>query len=98
MLRAHGFAWTCDQVRIEGGFPGGIGLAIAFAVFSFVGFESATAFGSEAKRPLVTIPRAVIGSVIFAAAFFVVAMYAEIVGFTHTQQIVERADLSASEP
>ncbi len=36
-----------------------VGLAIALAVFSFVGFESATAFGAEAKRPLVTIPRAV---------------------------------------
>ena len=71
------------QLRIEGGFPGGIGLAIAFAVFSFVGFESATAFGAEAKRPLVNIPRAVIGSVLFASAFFVIATYAEIVGLAH---------------
>jgi amino acid transporter len=68
------------QLSIKGGFPGGIGLAIAFAMFSFVGFESATAFGAEAKQPLVTIPRAVIGSVIFATAFFIIATYAEILG------------------
>src|SRR5580704_14869814 len=83
VLHAHGPSLDANQVRIKGGFPGGIGLAIAFAIFSFVGFESATAFGAEAKAPLVTIPRAVIGSVIFAAAFFVVATYAEIVGLAH---------------
>ncbi len=80
VLHAHGPSLDIKQLRVEGGFPGGVGLAIAFAVFSYVGFESATAFGAEAKRPLVTIPRAVIGSVLFASAFFVVATYAEIVG------------------
>ncbi|HEY2475761.1 MAG TPA: APC family permease [Candidatus Cybelea sp.] len=84
VLHAHGPSLDHRQLRVEGGFPGGIGLAIAFAVFSFVGFESATAFGAEARRPLVTIPRAVIGSVVFAAAFFIIATYAEIVGFAHS--------------
>ncbi|HZV77733.1 MAG TPA: APC family permease [Candidatus Babeliales bacterium] len=81
VLHAHGPSLDMNQVRLKSAFPGGIGLAIALAVFSYVGFESATAFGAEAKRPLVTIPRAVIGSVIFASLFFVVATYAEIVGF-----------------
>ena len=83
VLRAHGPSLDANQVHLVHAFPGGLGLAIAFAVFSFVGFESATAFGAEAKRPLVTIPRAVIGSVIFASVFFVIATYAEIVGFAH---------------
>ncbi len=82
VLHAHGAVLDAHQLRVKGGFPGGIGLSIAFAIFSFVGFESATAFGAEAKRPLVTIPRAVIGSVVFAAAFFIIATYAEIVGFS----------------
>jgi amino acid transporter len=86
VLHAHGAALDMHQVRVESGFPGGVGLAIALAVFSFVGFESATAFGGEAKRPLVTIPRAVIGSVIFAAVFFIVVTYAEIVGFAHARE------------
>ncbi len=83
VLHTHGPSLDLNQLHVRGGFPGGIGFAVAFAVFSFVGFESATAFGAEAKRPLVTIPRAVIGSVIFAAAFFVIATYAEIVGLSH---------------
>ncbi len=83
VLHAHGWSLDANQLHLAGGFPGGVGPAIAFAVFSFVGFESATAFGAEAKQPLVTIPRAVIGSVIFAAAFFVVATYAEIAGLVH---------------
>ena len=86
VLRAHGAWIDPNQLHLTGAFPGGaknVGLAIAFAVFSYVGFESATAFGDEAQRPLVTIPRAVVGSVLFATAFFVVATYAEIVGFAH---------------
>lgn len=90
VLHAHGPSLDTRQLRVEGGFPGGIGLAIAFAIFSFVGFESATAFGAEAKRPLVTIPRAVIGSVIFASAFFVLATYAEIVGLSHAAQPLDK--------
>jgi amino acid transporter len=80
VLAKHGPSIDNYQITLKGGFPGGIGLAIAFAVFSFVGFESATAFGAEAKNPLVTIPRAVLGSVIFVSIFFIVATYAEILG------------------
>ncbi|HKE38084.1 MAG TPA: APC family permease [Candidatus Baltobacteraceae bacterium] len=83
ILHAHGPSIDANQLRVAGDFSGGFGLAIGFAIFSFVGFESATAFGAEAKQPLVTIPRAVIGSVVFASLFFIVAMYAEIVGFEH---------------
>ncbi len=83
VLHDHGPSLDPNQLHLVHAFPGGIGLAIAFAVFSFVGFESATAFGAEAKRPLVAIPNAVIGSVLFASAFFVIATYAEIVGLGH---------------
>jgi amino acid transporter len=90
VLRVHGAALDANQLHLKGGFPGGFGLAIAFAVFSYVGFESATAFGAEAKRPLVTIPRAVFGSVLFASAFFVLATYAEIVGFAHVAKPLDK--------
>ncbi len=90
VLHAHGPALDMSQLKLKGAFSGGIGLAVALAVFSYVGFESATAFGAEAKRPLVTIPRAVIGSVLFATAFFVVATYAEIVGLAHAAVPLDR--------
>ena len=62
------------------------------ALFSFVGFESATTLGHEAKNPLRTIPRAVIQSAVLAGLFFLVCCYAETLGFRQLHQ-----DLGASE-
>jgi Amino acid transporters len=57
-----------------------IGLVLAF--FSFVGFESATTLGAEAKNPFRSIPRAVIASALFVGTLFVIFSYIEIIGFT----------------
>jgi len=54
-----------------------LGLGVVVAVFSGVGFECATAFGEEAKRPLITIPRAVLASLLLTGAFFVFITYTE---------------------
>ncbi|MBV9718853.1 MAG: APC family permease [Candidatus Eremiobacteraeota bacterium] len=89
VLTRHGFSVDVTQLTIKGGVPNW-GLAVMTAVFSLVGFESATAFGGEAKRPLVTIPRAVIGSVVFASAFFIIATYAEIVGLAHAPKPLDQ--------
>lgn len=89
VLTRHGFLVDSNQLTIKGGVPNW-GLAVMTAVFSLVGFESATAFGAEAKRPLVTIPRAVIGSVVFASAFFIVATYAEIVALGRASQPLDQ--------
>ena len=56
---------------------------LVLAIFSFVGFESATTLGAEARDPLRTIPRAVIQSAVLAGAFFTICAYAEVLGF-HT--------------
>ncbi len=52
-------------------------LGVVVAIFSLVGFECATAFGEEAKKPLITIPRAVIASLLLTGAFFVFITYVE---------------------
>jgi amino acid transporter len=57
-----------------------LGLGVVVAVFSLVGFECATAFGEEAKKPLIMIPRAVIASLLLTGAFFVFITFVE----THT--------------
>jgi amino acid transporter len=54
------------------------------AIFSFVGFESATSLGSEAKEPLQTIPRAVVRSAIIAGLFFLFCAYGEVLGYRNT--------------
>ena len=59
----------------------GLRLGLVLALFSFVGFESATTLGAEARSPLKTIPRAVIQSALLAGAIFVLCAYTEVLAF-----------------
>ncbi len=59
-----------------------LSLGVVVAVFSLVGFESATAFGGEARQPLKSVPWAVIVSLIIGGAFFVFVTYVEVLA-TH---------------
>ncbi|MGZ3505822.1 MAG: APC family permease [Vulcanimicrobiaceae bacterium] len=90
VLVAHGWHVDTQQLHLKGVESTGVGLGIATAIFSLVGFESATAFGEEARKPLATIPRAVIGSVVIASMFFIVAIYAEIVGLRDSSMPLDR--------
>jgi amino acid transporter len=83
LLVRHGWHWDWDQLHLRGMTGSGLRLGLVLALFSFVGFESATTLGAEARNPLHTIPRAVIQSAILAGAFFTVCAYAEVLGF-HT--------------
>src|SRR5271170_2256260 len=65
------------QIHLVGHGFKDIGLGVVVAIFSLVGFECATAFGEEAKKPLITIPRAVIASLLVTGAFFVFITYVE---------------------
>jgi amino acid transporter len=69
-----------DQLALRGGSFAGLGLGAVIAIFSLVGFESATSLGEEARDPLRTIPNAVIGSVLVSGAFFIICAYAEVLG------------------
>jgi amino acid transporter len=69
------------QLALAGANASGIRLGLVLAIFSFVGFESATALGHEAKDPLGSIPRAVVWSVILAGAFFVFMSYILVLAF-----------------
>jgi amino acid transporter len=80
-LLHRGFHPDLAQFRLRAMHPRGIGLGVMLAIFSFVGFESATTLGSEAREPLRTIPRAVIQSALLAGVFFVVCGYGEVLGF-----------------
>ena len=69
------------QLHLQGMTGSGLRLGLVLALFSFVGFESATTLGAEARNPLQTIPRAVLQSAVLAGAFFIVCAYAEVLGF-----------------
>jgi amino acid transporter len=59
---------------------GGVMSAMAFAVFSFVGFESAATLAKESNNPQRNVPFAVIGSAAVAGIFFTVMAYFMVLG------------------
>jgi amino acid transporter len=74
----HQVDW--QQLRLSGMTGSGLRLGLVLAMFSFVGFESATTLGTEARDPLKTIPRAVIQSALLCGTIFTVCAYAEVMG------------------
>jgi amino acid transporter len=92
VLAGQGLDLDREQLQLRGMTGSGLRLGLVLALFSFVGFESATTLGAEAHNPLKTIPRAVIQSSIIAGAFFTVSAYAEVLGFHVAGQ-----DLGASQ-
>lgn len=79
-----GFAIDLSQLTLQGATPGGVTAGIVLVVFSFSGFESSTSLGDEAKKPLRTIPKSVLQSVILAGLFFITMAYIEVLGFSGT--------------
>jgi amino acid transporter len=69
-----------EQLSLHGANISGIALGATVAIFSLVGFESATSLGDEAHEPTRTIPTAVILSVIVSGTFFVFCAYVEVLG------------------
>ncbi|HXW77754.1 MAG TPA: APC family permease [Candidatus Eremiobacteraceae bacterium] len=63
------------QFSTAGLTPTGLTQGLVLAFFSFVGFESATALGHEAKDPLRSIPRSVLVTVVAVGAFFTFMSY-----------------------
>ena len=81
LLWKHGLRVDPAQFTLRGVRWSGVRLGVVLAMFSFVGFESATTLGGEAKSPLQTIPRAVIQSALLSGLFFITASYTEVLGF-----------------
>lgn len=70
-----------DQLHLKGVSLSSLGPALVLSMFSFVGFESATTLGGEARNPLHTIPRAVLQCAILSGVFFMLCSYSEVLGF-----------------
>jgi amino acid transporter len=54
---------------LKGVSPTSIRIGLVLSFFSFAGFESAASLGDEAKKPLKTIPKAIIISAITVGIF-----------------------------
>ena len=82
ILFKKGYAIDINQLTLHDVKPSGIVSGLVLGVFSFVGFESATTLGTEAKNPLRNIPKAVMYSTVSCGLFFIVISYIEVIGFT----------------
>ncbi len=76
-----GFHFDPEQFMLRGTSFSNLGPALVLSIFSFVGFESATTLGVEARDPLRTIPRAVLQCALFVGCFFMLCAYSEVLGF-----------------
>jgi amino acid transporter len=77
----HGFTFDLPQLTLQGVTPGHVAMGLVLVMFGFSGFESATTLGYEAKNPLKTIPRSVMGSAVLAGLFFIFMTYVEVLAF-----------------
>ena len=68
--------WQPSQMNFSG-----IKAGLVLAIFSYVGYESATTLGDEAKNPLKAIPRSVILSAVISGLFFMLTSYIAVLGF-----------------
>lgn len=91
-LFRHGFHLDLNQLTLRGVTFDNLRLGLVLAIFSFVGFESATALGSEAKSPLTTIPKAVRRSAIFVGLLFAISAYSQVLGFTGNEVPLDKSD------
>jgi amino acid transporter len=91
VIAKHGWRPDMQQLTLQGVTPEKLRLGLVLAIFSSVGFESATSLGSEARDPLISIPRAVKWSAILAGVFFFLCAYAEVLAFRGESQSLGRS-------
>ena len=91
VLIKHGSHPDMAQLQLHNVSGKQIRMGLVLAIFCLVGFESATALGSEAKDPLRSIPRAVIWSGVLAGLFFCFCAYTEVLGFRDQHQALDKS-------
>ena len=86
--------WSLDfnQLGLQDFSLSKLRLGLVLAIFSFTGFESAAALGSEAKSPLKSIPRALLQSAILVGLLFIVSSYAQVAGFRGNELTLDKSD------
>lgn len=64
---------------------GAIGVAVLFAVITFIGFEATAIFREESKDPRRTIPRATYLSVVFIGVFYILTTWLIVLAYGTTK-------------
>ena len=77
-----------------GGFAGGAGIAIAFALASYIGFEATAIYGEESVNPKRTVPRATYWAIGIITAVFALVSFAMVTGLGSATVIDRVAEIS----
>jgi amino acid transporter len=91
LISHQGFRLDMEQLTLHGMDLNGLRTGMVLGIFSFVGFESATALGAEAREPRKRIPQAVLRSTLIAGAFFVVMSFIMVSGFRGSATPLDKA-------
>jgi amino acid transporter len=91
-LWSRGHAVDVQQLQLRGSTSAGVRVGLVLAFFSFVGFEAATVVGTETREPFVTIPRAVLLSVILSGIFFSIIAYGIVSAFNGLSPTLDRSN------
>lgn len=88
----HGSLVDPLQLTFSGISANSLRQALVLAIFSYVGFESATALGHEAKDPLHSIPRSVLFTVIAVGLYFILSSYTLVLAFHGHQPSLDQSN------
>jgi amino acid transporter len=77
----YGARIDTGQFKAAGSSTTGIALGTVVAVSAFVGFESSSSLGIEARSPHRSIPRAILFTLLAVGVLYIVAAYGEVLGF-----------------
>jgi amino acid transporter len=77
-----------------GGFSGGAGIAIAFALASFIGFEATAIYGEESVNPKRAVPRATYWAIGIITVLFTIVSFAMVTGLGSADVVNEVAAIS----
>jgi amino acid transporter len=72
-------SFSPDQI-LAGGFAGGAGIAIAFAVASYIGFEATAIYGEESIDPKRSVPKATYWAIGLITVVFAFTSFAMVTG------------------
>jgi len=76
-----GFSVDGAQLRAHGSTISDISVAAVLAAAAFVGFESSSSLGAEARHPFRAVPRAILLTVLGAGILYVISSYIQVLGY-----------------
>ena len=78
---------TFDSWNPAGLIGPGIGVSLAFAYASYIGFEQTAIYSEEAKDPKKSVKRATIGAVIFTSLFYALLTWVMVLAFGRSEAL-----------